>query len=154
MKQWKRKSANIKKFQNEKKILVQQERSVVASAEDTFLSSLIFQSTFVLNPDDSTGLELETLSLDCFFKKSPTPTLMAFTGVTNAHGPSPQQVTWLLPRCLKVYYVTSVSTWSDYVFNIWPFTAIQFCPKVQKIAKVGSIFCQILRKKSKIAKHF
>ena len=31
-----------------------------------FLSSLIFQSTFVLNPDDSTGLELETLSLDCY----------------------------------------------------------------------------------------
>ena len=34
-----------------------------------------------------------------FYFKSPPPTLMAFTEVTNAHGPSPQPTGWRFPLC-------------------------------------------------------
>ena len=36
----------------------------------------------------------------------------------------------------------SVAKWL--VFNIWPFTTLNFCPKPYKICKVSSKFCQIV----------
>ena len=48
-------------------------------------------------PRDSVNKQLN-LNLLPFFA-SPTPTLMAFTGVTNAHGPSPQPTACRSPSC-------------------------------------------------------
>ena len=40
-----------------------------------------------------------TIKFKAFF--NPTPTLIAFTGVTNAHGPSPQPTAFRSPSCSK-----------------------------------------------------
>ena len=46
-----------------------------------------------------------------------------------------------------------MTRWLINSFNIWPFRTINFCTIAQKIAKVGSLFCQILNKRLKKSGH-
>ena len=50
---------------------------------------------------------------------------------------------------LKIFSLFQCDQIARSFFNIWSFTSMKICPKVNKICKVGSKFCQILNKPSK-----
>ena len=61
---------------------------------------LAFPGRRMAGPDiNFTLICIESLLKKYYFLKSPNPTLVAFTGVTNAHGPSPQQTACRSPSC-------------------------------------------------------
>ena len=51
---------------------------------------------------------------------------------------------FLLKNRAYAFRRTSVTSWLDYLLNVWPLATMKICPTASQIAKVGSEFNQIL----------